>query len=186
MSERIPLDAYYTPDVLAEQLVGLLVAHHDLDATHRVEEPHAGGGAFVRALSPHVAMVLARDINPLAPGLHDVPGYRASVWEYLASDASPIVEWVVGNPPYSHALEHIVHALSRATVGVAYLLRASILASRRRASLWGAYPPAAVYQLVQRPSFTGGGTDSSDYVWVVWEHAHEGEPVLRWLDWRSP
>lgn len=78
--------------------------------------------------------------------------------------------------------ENQVHrALGVATRGVAFLLRLAFLATmRRRVSLWQANPPAKVWVLPQRPSFTGKGTDQFDYGWFVWDNEHQGPTELGW------
>lgn len=175
VSQRIARDAYYTPAPLAAACVEAL----QLTPGTWALEPHAGGGAFVRALSAAGAVVLARDVNPDAPGLACADS--ASVGPFLevtATDASV----VVGNPPYRDAERHIRHALSLAP-RVAFLLRMGILGSRGRAPLWRDWPPARVWVVQGRPSFTGGGTDSVEYAWIEWDEQHRGAPELGWLAW---
>lgn len=77
-------------------------------------------------------------------------------------------------PPYSIALEFIEAALSmRKSQGVvAFLLRINFLGSQERAD-WHRAHPCKLYVLPRRPSFTGGGTDATEYAWFVWGEGHE-------------
>lgn len=176
---RITLDAYYTPDRLAVALVGLLpIGPGDVAL-----EPHAGGGAFVRALNAKGAGVFAGDVNRDAAGLAQAD--FAVVGDFLdLDDAGPGVTWIVGNPPYSDAEAHIRHALDITGRHVAFLLRLAILETKIRIPLWEEHPPRKVWVLSQRPSFTGNGkTDSCAYGWFWWDREHQGPPELGWTRW---
>lgn len=78
-------------------------------------------------------------------------------------------EVIVMNPPYSRAAEFVQHAMAIIKRGgtVAALLRLPWLASKSRREFHRKHP-ADVYVLTKRPSFTGGGTDATDYAWFVW------------------
>lgn len=73
---------------------------------------------------------------------------------------------VISNPPYSEAERFVEHALKIGTT-VCFLLRLNWLASKKRAPFHRAHP-SDVYVLPRRPSFTGGGTDATEYAWFVW------------------
>lgn len=178
--ERTPLDAYYTPDAVALACVATI---RESVYGAVVLEPHAGGGAFVRALDAAGAgIVYATDINGNAPGLLE-PASSLGALDFLTVAGVPRFAWIVGNPPYDRAQEHVERALSLATDGAAFLLRLAFLESTKRLPFWRVNPPAEVYVLSRRPSFTGGGTDSAAYGWFIWRKGWTSEPVLRWLDW---
>lgn len=173
-SERIPLDAYYTPDDVALACVQALP---DLGGAF-VLEPSVGGGAFaraVRACNPS-ALIVGNDINPDAPGFADCDSARVGGFTTCGLSA----DWVIGNPPYGDAEEHVRHALTLAP-NVAFLLRLAFLEGQKRGALWDAHPPAEVHVLRKRPSFTGGGTDSAAYGWFVWRRDHVGPATLGWI-----
>lgn len=178
MSERIPMDAYYTPDECAAACVSKL----DIGPQDTCWEPHAGGGAFVRALINRNAKVVASDIDPQAPGLANGEVADAFVGDFF--NYALAASWIVGNPPYRDVERHIRHALAIAP-NVAFLCRLALLESRKRASLWEQYPPTTVYVLRERPSFVGGVTDNSAYGFFVWEDWHKGPTKLDWISWRS-
>lgn len=184
------LDAFYTPDDVARACVATIAD----DVRGRcVLEPHAGGGAFVRALLGHTTDVWAMDLNlqapALAPGgapgrmcgdfLTDLPTGLGGAW------GGDPPAWIVGNPPYNEAEAHARRALTTASAGVAFLLRLAFLEGAKRRAFWREYPPAEVHVLVSRPSFTGGGTDSAAYGWIVWRKGHVGPAHLHFLDWRT-
>ncbi len=75
---------------------------------------------------------------------------------------------IITNPPFSQAKEFIVKALSLADT-VIMLLRLNFLGSQSRHNWWKQNPPTALHVLSQRPSFTGNGTDATDYAWFIWD-----------------
>jgi len=175
-AKRRARDAYYTPDALASALVGLL----DVDGL-TVWEPHVGGGAFASAARDAGASLYISDVHDTSvAAAMDLQPRAAAVADFVDLKWAP--DWIIGNPPYRQAEEHIRHALTCCD-RVAFLLRLGVLESTKRAPLWVDHPPAVVHVLQQRPSFTGGGTDSAAYGFFVWE-PHEGPTALRWLSWR--
>lgn len=78
------------------------------------------------------------------------------------------VDLIITNPPFSLAQEFIDHSLAHASC-VIMLLRLNYLGSIKRHDWWIKIPPTALYVLSKRPSFTGTGTDATDYAWFVWD-----------------
>jgi len=170
-------DAYYTPDPLAAAIV---------DALHAVEpirgpvwDPHAGGGAFTRQLLRYVDAreVWGSDINPAAPALVDGHLLRGnySCREFLTHPGIHGLRWIIGNPPYAHAEQHVKHALTMYPGRhVVFLLRAAFVESKTRAPFWAQHPARHIWFLAKRPSFTGGSTDSCAYAVFWWDRQHRG------------
>ena len=83
-------------------------------------------------------------------------------------------EWTEGtdliltNPPFSIAQEFIDHAITYSNTCI-MLLRINFLGSIKRYSWWKEAPPTALHVLSKRPSFTGKGTDATEYAWYVWD-----------------
>lgn len=181
LAERRKLDAYYTPDDLAEALVQRLpIGWHDV-----VLEPSVGGGAFARALKRGACRrVVGIDVDDQADGLLDCD--LAHVGDFLEQRFAGRVEWVVGNPPYRDAEAHVRRALEVTMGSVAFLLRLGFLESSKRADLWACTPLRKVWVLQERPSFTGGGTDSAAYGFFWWDLSHRGPAEVDWLSWRAP
>ena len=168
-SERRAEDAYFTPGPLAAALVGRLPVGGCV-----CWEPHAGGGAFVRALAAAGAeAVIATDINGRWGGPRD----------FLAQSSPPVtrLDWIVGNPPFRGHEAHIDHALSMAP-NVAFLLRLAVMESAGRISSWRRWPLRKVWVLAERPSFTDGGTDCAAYGFFWWQrgYAAPAEVVPGW------
>jgi hypothetical protein len=78
---------------------------------------------------------------------------------------------IITNPPYRLAMQFVARALHEIGRGkpatAAFLLRLNFLGAQSRADFHRAHP-ADVYVLPRRPSFTGGGTDATEYAWFVW------------------
>jgi hypothetical protein len=85
------------------------------------------------------------------------------------------------------ATDHVLHGLQCVPVGgfVAYTLRIGFLGGKDHVRrLHGLTPPARVDTYVPRPSFTGQGTDNSEYAQFVWEHGREPGPFSgNWIRW---
>lgn len=175
---RRPLDAYYTPDEVASQLVGTLGL--GMRRGLEVLEPSVGGGAFVRALRSvdDRCSITGIDCDPSAAGLPICD--ETWVGDFATYQGGPF-DLVVGNPPYRDAEAHVRHALTLAPT-VAFLLRLAFLESQSRYPLWRDHPASEVFVLSRRPSFTGGGTDATAYAFFIWRrHRTISETVLRVL-----
>lgn len=185
LAAQRPLGAYYTPDVVASALIGVL----PLVPGDVCLEPSVGGGAFVRALRARGMKVAGVDIDPAAVGLADCAPAASLVYDFLASSDDRRLcglQWVIGNPPYEHAEAHVRRAIAITQRHVAFLLRLGFLESAKRSAFWREHPPRRVWVLVERPSFTGGGTDSAAYGFFWWDRAYVGDTTLGWLSWRAP
>lgn len=75
---------------------------------------------------------------------------------------------ILTNPPFSIAQEFIDHALETCNTCI-MLLRINYLGSITRHPWWKKNTPIALHVLSKRPSFTGKGTDATDYAWFVWD-----------------
>lgn len=157
-AERRENDAYFTPDALAHALVATLPV-----AGKRRWEPHAGGGAFVRAIEDHGGECAATDIN----------GKWGPPVDFLTVAAPPACDWIIGNPPFRGFAAHVEHALDQAP-NVAFLLRLAVMESAQRIECWRTWPLLRVYVLAERPSFTDGGTDSAAYGWFIFRRGYTG------------
>jgi hypothetical protein len=130
-------------------------------------EPSAGRGAIIRAVRQvrnDVCWIACERqerhegrLQALAPLVHDGDFLELSPGRF---------DVVIGNPPYDQALDFVTRALPLAPV-VVFLLRLNWLASAARNALMRSHAPD-VYVLPDRPSFRGGGSDSTEYAWFVW------------------
>lgn len=179
-SVRDTLDRYYTPDALAKALVGVLPMIPDDAAL----EPHVGGGAFARAMRARGVRVHGLDLDIEAAGIDDCNSSETGI-DFLAWTGRRQRDWIIGNPPYGDAEAHIRHALDITGRHVAFLLRLAMLETAGRIPLWRDHPPRMVWVLSQRPSFTGGSTDSCAYGWFWWDKRHVGDTGLGWVSWKG-
>lgn len=76
---------------------------------------------------------------------------------------------IITNPPFSLAQEFIDYSISKSKVTI-MLLRLNFLGSIKRYEWWSNSPPTAIHVLSKRPSFTGSGTDATDYGWFIWDN----------------
>ena len=79
------------------------------------------------------------------------------------------VDLILTNPPFSLAKEFIDHSLTISQTSI-MLLRINYLGSISRHQWWKENTPTALHVLSKRPSFTGTGTDATDYAWYVWDN----------------
>ena len=180
-SERRPLDAYWTPEPVARACLDTLGSLEGL----RVWEPHCGGGAFVRVALAKGAVVFASDADPLPVSRQDKRSAHFQA-DFLTHRPGESVDWIVGNPPFTYAEEHVRRALGHhPAFGVAFLLRLAFLESAKRAPFWREHPPTRVLVLSERPSFTDGGTDSAAYGWFIWQRGAGQPATLGWISWRD-
>jgi hypothetical protein len=78
------------------------------------------------------------------------------------------VDVVLTNPPFSLALDFIQTCMRRwPEAMLAFLSRVNFLGSQKRAPWLREHTPD-VYVLPKRPSFAHGGTDATEYAWLVW------------------
>ena len=87
--------------------------------------------------------------------------------DYLASHCED-VDLIITNPPFSLAMEFLKKSLHESGT-VVYLLRLNFLGSQKRRLFWQTCKPTHLYVLSKRPSFTGHGTDATEYAWFCWD-----------------
>lgn len=148
---------------------------------------------------PGIWKLYAMDISPDAPSLKGwapTLGYTISRQDFL--DPYP-TDWekpdlIIGNPPYSiksgsrwvdTATLHCEKAIALAKKNVVFLLRTNFLGcTKLRRPFWEKHPPKEVWMIDPRPSFSGGGTDSTEYSVFWWENGWEGKTTLSFLRWK--
>lgn len=118
------------------------------------------------ASGDHRLIDCMRTVHLLASGNDILYGY-----DFLTDNC--LRDVIVTNPPYSLALEFISHALF-VSPNVYMLLRLNFLASQKRSVWFRQHEPSALFVLSRRPSFTGIGTDATDYAWFYWGDTHKG------------
>lgn len=169
-----PGEFYPTPGWCTRRLLEAWRPRHGL-----IVEPCAGVGSIIEELGDAAAEseILAIDINSAFSSRLAKSGRRVAVhtgdfrddsrpeWVRAALEASTAV---IGNPPFSLALDFIRHSMALCPeADIAFLLRMGIVETDERAKLFADLAPD-VYHLPNRPSFNGRGTDASAYAWFVW------------------
>jgi SAM-dependent methyltransferase len=190
---RREADHYPTPEwVVDAVLPHLLHRCPPRPGAGYVLEPGCGAGGLARVLARagyHVRGVDIRAEAACPVELFDSGGtYLAVEDDYLQPvkrgadfDAWPLPMAIVGNPPYSFAMEFLRVSIDllarreRRESGppglLAFLLPLDYLGSQGRAAFWRGNP-ADVLVLDKRPSFTGGGTAATNYGWLMWPPAN--------------
>lgn len=164
-------DFYPTPAWATEELLKRVLIQG------RVFECCVGDGAMSSVLEkePGVSVFVNDiDIRTVTADLHgDAASYP--FWSKIdLTIGRP--DWVVTNPPFSHAMEILSNAYVYAKRGVAMLLRLSFLEpTEDRGEFLNKYPPDNLIVL-PRISFTGDGkTDSVTCAWMIWEKSEVRE-----------
>jgi hypothetical protein len=159
-------DFYETPGFCVHRLLEAV----DLPGGVWVE-PSAGHGAIITAVNSFRSDVkwAGFEIRPearpyLVPLVFNTGSMTKDFLATIMHIDEPAV--VIGNPPFSLAKEFVMHALAIAPY-VAMLLRLNFIGSAKRSAFFRSDMPD-VYVLPNRPSFTGGGTDATEYAWCVW------------------
>ena len=166
------LERYYTPDPLAQFCLGLL----PWSGVRHVLEPHAGGGAFVRAAAAYDVDVRALDLDQHSRAVKE---YGAVCADFLADAPLPAFDRVVGNPPFSNAEQHVQRALEIAPQ-VAFLMPLDRLESRSRYAFWQAAPLRHVWVLSERV-----WAGSRCIAWFWWDREWSGVPGLQVVSHRA-
>lgn len=147
-------------------------------ATWDVLEPAAGDGAIVCPLLECGHTVHAVELRQECYGTLSALTPHVVIGDWLElsrfADAWPRPLSVMTNPPFSIAREFAEACLSIGAEYVALLLRVNVEASNPWRSFWKAHPWTDRVVLWKRPSFTGHGTDMTNYAWFVWRSSVRG------------
>lgn len=178
-SERKDSDFYPTP---LNSIYAFLDAYDGIKSTDMILEPSAGNGNIITALrnkgytNPIHAVELREEERYNLVGKAD----KVGIFNYLTEDIPYKYDVIIGNPPYSLALEFVDKSLTLLKPGgrVIFLLRTAFLESKKRFKWWQSHPLSGLYTLHNRPSFTGKGTDASSYSWFVWEKSETITQVI--------
>ncbi|HGY5247270.1 TPA: DNA methyltransferase [Aeromonas salmonicida subsp. pectinolytica] len=95
--------------------------------------------------------------------------------DYLDWDFGRQFDVIITNPPFSLTEEFMRKSLSELAPDgtLIYLQRVNFLGSKRRVPFWaeiGFQNKTPI--LVPRPRFVGGGSDSCEYCWFIWDRGN--------------
>ncbi|MFN7339993.1 MAG: class I SAM-dependent methyltransferase [Opitutia bacterium] len=144
----------------------------------KIWEPACGDGALSNVLLDAGYEVTSTDLIDRGYGEHGV--------DFLM-EAQPRAPNIITNPPFKHADEFALKALSLTTGKVALLCRLAWLEGKKRRQMFESTPLARVWvfsgrlgmQRARQPS--KGETGMIAFAWFVWEHGHKGPPTLGWV-----
>lgn len=97
---------------------------------------------------------------------------------------------IITNPPYSHAVKFIEHALDIIPEGnkVAMFLKILFMEGQKRKKLFTDHPPKTIYISSSRilcakdGDFEKNTTKAVGYAWYVWEKGFQGNTTLKWIN----
>lgn len=167
-SVRNAADFYPTPPWVVYRLLEAVPSLQG--RKHRWLEAGAGRGAIIKAATDFGCSAEWTAVEQEASclkSLRQMPNVQVVEEDFLCTKFRRKFTACIMNPPYRQAAEFIEHALG-CSDQVFALLRLNYLGSTKRAGFLRANMPD-VYVLPQRPSFTGSGTDATEYAWMRWD-----------------
>lgn len=183
-AERRANDHYETPGWLTRLLLAQIGRARRGDPAFfpSILEPAAGSGAITREIQAYWPGARVREIDLVRTGEN-----------FLTTPPRAGFDMVIGNPPFSAAFDFVRRAgewvnQCDSSALVAMLLPLNFLGSKERSAWLRDYPPCVLVS-PQRPSFTGTGTDSINYAWMLWSPnipAGHGIATLKILDLPTP
>lgn len=151
--KTVPRELYPTPDEAVEALLAQL----QLRPTDRFLEPCFGTGAIYNKVDLPESQKAFAEIEM---GI-----------DYLATPFGE-QDVIITNPPFSLTEEFIRKSLSELAPDgtMVYLQRVNFLGSIVRVPFWSEVGfPEKTPIIIPRPRFVGGGSDSCEYTWFIWD-----------------
>ena len=176
-ADRNAVDFYATPADVTYALLAFLENCGALRKSDVIWEPACGTGKMHEAF-------LAKGFNQIvASDANDYGGNK--IIDFLNPTEIPFFQWIITNPPFTHAAQFIekAHGLQRP---FAMLLKSQYGHAAKRTELFERTKPAFVLPLTWRPDFLFGaksGSPTMEVLWTVWLWAENGpttyEPLKR-------
>ena len=168
-------DAYYTPI----PVITNLLKHHKIKDGN-ILEPSAGCGNFTKTIKEHgynnhITSLELREEERDNLLIHSD---EVIITDFLKWTPDNKYKTIIGNPPYSLALEFMEKCFEIADkdTEIIMLLRTAFLESKKRYEFWQQHPLSKLYVLSQRPSFLANGkSDATSYSWFIWDNSGKQE-----------
>lgn len=160
-----------------------------IDVAESVWEPCCGLRHMSDVLGEQFAEVRASDVFRYPMETNLAAPIEVEQFDFLdevAIAAAPAVDWIVTNPPFSKAAKMLDHALLKARLGVAFLLRMQWLEGETRfREVFCDRGPTIVLPFVERVPMCEGGLDpegstATMYAWFVWLRNPEARDMPGW------
>lgn len=183
---RQPHDFYETPGACVDAILDEIGVGPDYSGV--VLDPGCGNGVILERVYARAPKAETYGVDIQGPLVEQarargIPTANVTEGDFLTLPVSDC-DLVIGNPPYKHALAFVERALAcvaKRKGTVAMLLPEGFKGSRGRLAFHKAHP-SDVFGLVPRPSFNGGGTDSTEYAWFVWGPRRGGRWAIK--EWK--
>lgn len=140
-------------------------------------EPACGEGHISKILINNGYEVISSDLIDR--------GYGSSS-DFLLTQKS--VDNIITNPPYSHALEFVIHSKKCARKKIAMFLKTVFLESESRKLMFldQEFPLKTMYQFSKRVTLYKNGyklknSGMISYAWFVWDRDFRGYPTIQWI-----
>ena len=167
-SKRVESDFYSTPHGCIDDFLN----NHKLQHGD-ILEPSAGNGNIVKAIRDkgYKNHITSLELRREERGMLNKYSDKVIIDDFLTWKAGKRYKTIIGNPPYSLALDFIKKSLDLLDDDgeLIFLLRTALLESKKRYNFWQKNPVNKLYVVSNRPSFTGKGSDATSYSWFVWK-----------------
>jgi len=144
-------------------------------------EPACGRGDMAEVFKEYGHDVICTDIHDYGySGLDDIVDFMKF------DDPHAVVNNVITNPPFKHAVEFVRQGLRYSDKKVALLLKLAFLEGGARYDMFKTTPLARVHVFSKRLKLTREGAEYKNggmiaFAWFVWEHGYTGEPTIDWI-----
>lgn len=150
-------------------------------------EPACGNGLLSRRLKELGCEVYSTDIVDR--------GYGDSIKSFFEYDEIPMVgcDCILTNPPYSFAMEFVLHALDLLPDGgwcIMFLKTTFLEGKKRYEELFKDNPPKFILQFSSRvlcaknaefDKMRSGGGSAVAYAWFIWQKGNRNAPIIKWI-----
>lgn len=181
--ERKTYDFYATPP---ETVRAFLANFDGISSGDRILEPSAGNGQIVKVLREggYDNRIDAVELRPEERGTLEALADNVTIGSFFDYEPDCGYDVIIGNPPYSLALDFINKSLELLHPGglLIFLLRTNFLESEKRFKWWQEHPLSGLYTLHKRPKIVKAVKGYGRYTDDSYAIARTREELLELLD----